>query len=81
MADDVEVEAQWYDEFAGALETCAAECRRAAKLWRVAGGALSPAELADYRARLAGVIRRVIGEATLTTVLTGDPRGGKGGLT
>jgi len=73
--DDIDLEANFYDEFAGCLESLAPRYRRAAGLLRVAGRTLPAAELAAFRAELAGVTRRTIGAATLATVLGGDGKG------
>jgi hypothetical protein len=81
MADDketdaIEIEAAWFDEFATALESNAAEYRRAARLWRFGGRALSPAVLADYRDRLHGVARRTIATSVVHSAFDGDEKGG-----
>jgi hypothetical protein len=69
MVDDVDVEANWYDELAGTLESAPPELRRAAGLLRLAGRVLPPAELAAVRAQLAGVLRRTVDAMAITLEL------------
>jgi hypothetical protein len=75
MQDDLNLEANLYDEFAGALEALARAYRRAAGVLRVAGSALQPIDLAAIRAELAGITRRTVAAQTIAAVLTGDPGG------
>jgi hypothetical protein len=49
MADDLDVEAQWYEEIGALLVTAGGQYRRFAGLLRVARGALPPDELEDER--------------------------------
>lgn len=72
---DLDIEANCYDEFAGALEACARGYRRAAALLRGAGRHLAPADLDAIRIELAGVTRRTIAASTIAAVLTGRPGG------
>lgn len=58
--DDVDVEAQWYDELAGAFESLAPEYRRAAGLLRLTRGALRPGDLEQLREQLRRLTRRVL---------------------
>lgn len=78
MADDVDVEAQWYEEHAGSLEALAAQFRNAAGLLRVAGRVLSPPELALVRAELAAITRSTFAThgVTLELLERPNPEGG-----
>jgi hypothetical protein len=49
MTDDLDVEAQWYEEIAGLFTVAAAQYRRFAGVLRVAGKALRPDELDGER--------------------------------
>lgn len=73
--DDLDLEANLYDEFAGALESLARAYRRGAGVLRLAGSALQPIDLAAIRAELAGITRRTVAAQTIAAVLTGDPGG------
>jgi hypothetical protein len=80
MADDVDVEAQWYDELAGHHEASSAQLRRAAGLLRLAGRVLPASELATVRAELAGVMRRTLGHMHVTLeLIEHQQKGGVGG--
>jgi len=72
---DLELEAALYDEFAGALESCARGYRRAAGILRVAGSALPEIDLGALRTELAGITRRTIAAQTIAATLTGEPGG------
>jgi len=82
--DDLDVESQWWDEFAGALESAARESRRFAGICRGAGRALRPADLATARAIAVGIVRRTIAAGAIALVLGDEPpttiAHGKGGL-
>ena len=80
MADDVDVEAQWYDEHAGSLEALAAQFRRAAGLLRVARGVLSPSELAALRAELAAITRGTFASHRITLAVLERRPHPEGGL-
>jgi hypothetical protein len=73
--DDSEVEANWYDELAGALESLAARYRDAAAVLRIARGRLREGELEDLRAQLGAVTRRTI-EALGVSAALPPPEGG-----
>ena len=75
-APDTDVEANWYDEFAGALESVAAEYRRAARLLRFAGAALRSGELDPLRAELAIITARVVAAANVGAQLHSIGKGG-----
>jgi len=76
MVDDVDVEANWYDELAGTLESAPRELRRAAGLLRLAGRVLPASELAVVRAELAGILRRTRDAVGLTLELIEHTEGG-----
>jgi hypothetical protein len=80
MSDDVDVEANWYDELAGTLESAPRELRRAAGLLRLAGGVLPASELAVVRAELAGVLRRTVDAMGVTLELIEHQQNEKGSV-
>lgn len=73
--EDVDVEANWYDELAGAFESLGPEYRRAARLLRFAGGALRPGDVAALRRQLAEITRKVIDATAIGRSLL-EPEGG-----
>jgi len=73
---DVDVEAQFYDELAGAFESLGARYRDAACVLRAARAAVGPGELDDLRRELAGVTRRVLAATSIGRVLLEPEKGG-----
>jgi len=73
---DLAVEANWYDEFGGALESVAAQYRRAAGVLRLAGRVLPASELDDLRRQLGAITRRVFD----ATAIGADLARGKGSV-
>jgi hypothetical protein len=72
MGDDFDLEANLYDEYAGALEALARAYRRGAGVLRLAGSSLPPVDVRAIRAELAGITRRTVAAQTIAAVLTGD---------